>query len=187
MAPMTRSRAIDNIPNDLMVKYYKQRADAGLIISEGTSPSPNGIGYPRIPGAYNDEQIFGWKKIADSVHPEGGKIFVQLMHTGRITAKANMPTDTVTLAPSSIKAAGEMFTDTNGMVSHETPKAMTSDDILSAQFEFVIAAKRLVKEAGVDGIELHAANGYLTCLLIRDQIKEKTNMVVQLKTELDSF
>ena len=161
MAPMTRSRAIDNIPNDLMVKYYKQRADAGLIISEGTSPSPNGIGYPRIPGAYNDEQIFGWKKIADSVHPEGGKIFVQLMHTGRITAKANMPTDTVTLAPSSIKAAGEMFTDTNGMVSHETPKAMTSDDILSAQFEFVIAAKRLVKEAGVDGIELHAANGYL--------------------------
>ena len=72
MAPMTRSRAIDNIPNELMAKYYKQRASAGLIISEGTSPSPNGIGYPRIPGAYTDEQITGWKKIADSVHSEGG-------------------------------------------------------------------------------------------------------------------
>lgn len=161
MAPMTRSRAIGNIPNELMAQYYQQRASAGLIISEGTSPSPNGIGYPRIPGAYTNEQIAGWKQIADSVHSKGGKLFVQLMHTGRITAKANMPEGTVTLAPSSIIAAGEMFTDANGMVTHETPKAMTFEEILKTQNEFVVAANRLVKEAGIDGIELHAANGYL--------------------------
>jgi N-ethylmaleimide reductase len=160
MAPMTRCRAIDNIPTKLMTEYYEQRASAGLIISEGASPSPNGLGYPRIPGAYSDEQISGWKKIADAIHAKGGNIFVQLMHTGRITAKANMPDGSVTLAPSVIKAAGEMFTEA-GMVEHETPKAMTSIDIENTQNEFVFAAKRLVHEASIDGVELHAANGYL--------------------------
>tara|TARA_R110002050_G_scaffold202806_1_gene338028 strand:- start:26630 stop:27700 length:1071 start_codon:yes stop_codon:yes gene_type:complete len=160
MAPLTRCRAIDNIPNKLMATYYKQRAGAGLIISEGTSPSPNGLGYPRIPGAYTDAQIKGWKTIADAVHEENGKIFVQLMHTGRITAKANMPEGTVTLAPSSLQAAGEMFTET-GMVPHETPKAMTLEDIETTQNEYVLSAKRLINEAGIDGVELHAANGYL--------------------------
>lgn len=160
MAPLTRSRAIDNVPNELMAKYYRQRASAGLIITEGTSPSPNGIGYPRIPGAYSNAQIEGWKKIADAVHSEGGKIFVQLMHTGRITAKANMPEGSITLAPSAIQAAGEMFTE-NGLVAHEVPKAMTLQEIQTTQDEYVLAAKRLVNEAGADGIELHAANGYL--------------------------
>ncbi|WP_190810491.1 alkene reductase [Flagellimonas sp. S3867] len=160
MAPLTRSRAINNIPNALMAKYYQQRASAGLIISEGTSPSPNGIGYPRIPGAYSNEQIEGWKKVADAVHSEGGKIFVQLMHTGRITSKANMPEGSITLAPSSIQAAGEIFTE-EGTAPHEMPKAMTLEDIEVTQNEYVQAAKRLVNEAGVDGVELHAANGYL--------------------------
>ncbi len=160
MAPLTRSRAINNVPNELMAKYYQQRASAGLIISEGTSPSPNGIGYPRIPGAYSDEQIEGWKKIADAVHSEGGKIFVQLMHTGRITAKTNMPEGSVTLAPSPIQAAGEMFTE-NGLVAHEVPKAMTLEEIETTQNEYVLAAKKLINEAGIDGVELHAANGYL--------------------------
>ena len=160
MAPMTRSRAIDNIPNELMALYYQQRASAGLIISEGTSPSPNGIGYPRIPGAYSDEQIEGWKKVTDAVHAKDGKIFVQLMHTGRITAKGNMPAGSVTLAPSSIHAAGEMFTET-GAVAHEIPKAMTLEEISLTQKEFVRSAKRLINESGADGIELHAANGYL--------------------------
>ncbi|MEH6536335.1 MAG: alkene reductase [Psychroserpens sp.] len=160
MAPLTRCRATNNIPNQLMVKYYQQRASAGLIISEGTSPSLNGLGYPRIPGAFSDEQINGWKTIADAVHLENGKIFVQLMHTGRITAKANMPSGAITLAPSSIQAAGEMFTET-GMVAHEMPKAMTLQEIESTQNEYVNAATRLVNEAGIDGVELHAANGYL--------------------------
>nr|WP_299173224.1 alkene reductase [uncultured Allomuricauda sp.] len=162
MAPLTRSRALNNIPNDLMAKYYQQRANAGLIISEGTSPSPNGLGYPRIPGAYSDAQIEGWKKIADAVHAKGGKIFVQLMHCGRISAKANLPKGSFTLAPSAIQAPGEMFTDTEyGMVSHDQPKAMTLAEIESTQNEYVLASKRLINEAGVDGIELHAANGYL--------------------------
>lgn len=161
MAPMTRSRAIDNIPNKLMAEYYQQRASAGLIITEGTSPSPNGIGYPRIPGAYTDEQIKGWKLIADAVHAKEGNVFVQLMHTGRITGKPNMPAGSVTLAPSSIQAAGEIFTDTNGMVAHEMPRAMSLEEIQTAQNEYVVAAQRLVNEADIDGIELHAANGYL--------------------------
>lgn len=160
MAPLTRCRAINNIPNELMAEYYQQRAGAGLIISEGTSPSPNGLGYPRIPGAYSDAQIEGWKKIADAVHAKDGKIFVQLMHCGRITSKLNMPEDSQTLAPSSIIAAGEMFTET-GMFPHEMPKAMNLEEIESTQNEFVNSAKRLVNEAGIDGIELHSANGYL--------------------------
>ncbi|MEK6155099.1 alkene reductase [Flavobacteriaceae bacterium 3-367] len=160
MAPLTRSRAINNIPNELMATYYRQRASAGLIITEGTSPSPNGIGYPRIPGAYSDEQIEGWKKVADAVHAEGGKIFVQLMHTGRITARANMPEGSITLAPSAIQAAGEIFTE-QGTAPHEIPKAMSLKEIETTQSEYALAAKRLVNEAGMDGVELHAANGYL--------------------------
>ena len=122
MAPMTRSRAIDNIPNDLMVKYYAQRASAGLIISEGTSPSVNGIGYPRIPGAYSPAQIEGWSQIAKAVHDKGGKMFVQLMHCGRICAAENVPEGGEVIAPSAVLAAGEMFTDSKGLVSHVTPR-----------------------------------------------------------------
>src|SRR5690554_7004023 len=91
MAPMTRSRAIDNLPNELMATYYAQRSGAGLIITEGTSPSPEGLGYPRIPGIYSEKQIEEWKKITDSVHQHGSKIFVQLMHTGRVGHTANLP------------------------------------------------------------------------------------------------
>lgn len=160
MAPLTRSRAIGNIPNDLMATYYSQRAGAGLIISEGTSPSVNGIGYPRIPGAYSPAQIEGWKKIAEKVHENGGKFFVQLMHCGRIVAKENLPEGGETIAPSAVKAAGEMMTDSKGLVDHETPRAMELTDIVATQEEYVNASKNLIK-AGVDGVELHSANGYL--------------------------
>ncbi|MGC1472586.1 MAG: alkene reductase [Psychroserpens sp.] len=160
MAPLTRSRAINNIPNDLMATYYSQRAGAGLIISEGTSPSVNGIGYPRIPGAYSPAQIQGWTDIANRVHEKDGKIFVQLMHCGRVTASENIPEAGETLAPSAVKADGEMMTDSKGPVEHETPRAMTLADIETAQNEYVNAASQLIK-AGVDGVELHAANGYL--------------------------
>ncbi|AXT52578.1 alkene reductase [Aquimarina sp. BL5] len=176
MAPLTRSRAENNIPNELMAKYYKQRASAGLIISEGTSPSPDGIGYSRIPGAYSDEQIEGWKKIADAVHAEGGKIFVQLMHTGRISAKANMPEGSITIAPSSIQAPGEISTDTeDGMVPHDMPKEMTLKDIERIQNEFVSASKRLINEAMVDGVELHAANGYLLNQFLNPKSNQRTD------------
>ena len=161
MAPMTRCRAINNIPNDLMAKYYGQRSGAGLIITEGTSPSINGLGYARIPGAYSPAQIEGWKQVAESVHSQKGKIFVQLMHCGRIAASENIPETGEAIAPSAIKAAGEMYTDSNGMVQHVTPRAMTVEDINQTQVEFVNSSKALVERSNVDGIELHAANGYL--------------------------
>ncbi|PJC02399.1 MAG: alkene reductase, partial [Gallionellales bacterium CG_4_9_14_0_8_um_filter_59_50] len=115
MAPMTRSRATGNVPNALMEKYYSLRAAAGLIITEGTSPSPNGLGYARIPGLFSSEQVAGWRKVTDAVHGAGGKIFVQLMHTGRVSHPANMAAGTRIVAPSAVALAGDMWTDSNGM------------------------------------------------------------------------
>lgn len=160
MAPLTRCRAIDNVPNDLMATYYQQRATAGLIITEGTSPSPNGLGYARIPGIFNEEQIFGWKKTTTAVHKNGGKIIVQLMHTGRISHLLNMAHGTHIVAPSAIKAAGQMWTDAKGLQDYPTPKAMTAEDIVLTKAEYVTAAKNAIR-AGFDGVELHGANGYL--------------------------
>lgn len=160
MAPLTRCRAIDNMPNDLMTEYYAQRATAGLIVTEGTSPSPNGLGYARIPGIFNKSQILGWKKITAAVHKANGKIFVQLMHTGRISHILNMANGTEIIAPSAVKASGQMWTDSKGLQDYPTPKAMTSENIISTQAEYVKAAKNAI-EAGFDGVELHGANGYL--------------------------
>ena len=160
MAPMTRSRAIDNLPNDLMLEYYRLRAAAGLIITEGVAPSPNGLGYPRIPGVYNSAQVKGWQKITEAVHKEGGKIFMQLMHTGRVSHPDNMEANTQVLAPSAIAMSGGMWTDSKGLQAYPTPKPMSLQDIEQAQDEFVAAAKNAIS-AGFDGIELHGANGYL--------------------------
>lgn len=160
MAPMTRSRAIENIPNELMAKYYEQRAAAGLIITEGTSPSPNGLGYARIPGIFNSNQIEGWKKTTSAVHVKGGKIIIQLMHSGRISHPLNMGKETQIVAPSQVKAAGQMWTDTLGLQDFIVPKEMTAQDILTAKEEHVTAAKNALS-AGFDGVELHSANGYL--------------------------
>lgn len=160
MSPMTRCRAIGNIPNDLMAEYYAQRAGAGLIITEGTSPSPNGLGYARIPGVFSESQIEGWKKVTSAVHVKGGKIVIQLMHTGRISHIANLPEGAVILAPSAVKPAGQMWTDTLQMQDFTVPKAMTTEEILSTKAEFVQAAKNAIA-ADFDGVELHSANGYL--------------------------
>ena len=160
MAPMTRCRAIGNVPNELMTEYYKQRSGAGLIITEGTAPSPNALGYARIPGIYSKAQVEGWKKVTSAVHHAGGKIVVQLIHTGRISHPLNMPEGAEVLAPSAVKPAGQMWTDTQQMQDFPTPKAMTADDLLSTKAEFVTAAKNAI-ESGFDGVELHGANGYL--------------------------
>jgi N-ethylmaleimide reductase len=160
MAPMTRSRAIKNIPNDLMATYYEQRSEAGLIITEGTSPSPNGLGYSRIPGLFNKEQIEGWKKVTNAVHAKGGKIFVQLMHTGRISHQLNLPKGALVLAPSAVKPAGQMWTDSDGMQDFPTPKEISLAELFRAKEEYVTASKNAI-EAGFDGVELHGANGYL--------------------------
>ncbi len=160
MAPMTRSRAINNIPTEIMAEYYGQRSAAGLIITEGTSPSVNGLGYSRIPGIYNDVQIEGWKKITQTVHFKGGKIFVQLMHTGRISHRANMPDNAYIFAPSAVKPAGQMWTDTFGLQEYPIPSAMTNEEIYYTKQEFITSAVNGLK-AGFDGVELHGANGYL--------------------------
>ncbi len=161
MAPLTRSRAVDkNTPNELMAEYYAQRAGAGLIITEGTSPSPNGLGYPRIPGLFNAEQVAGWRRVTEAVHAQGAKIFVQLMHTGRVTHVANLPAGAKVIGPLASALAGEMFTDAQGLQPHSTPQAMSTQDIQQATDEYVQSA-RLAVEAGFDGVELHAANGYL--------------------------
>ncbi len=160
LAPLTRSRAIGNVPNDLMATYYAQRADAGLLITEGTAPSPNGLGYPRIPGMYSPEQVAGWKKVTDAVHAKGSRIFVQLMHTGRVSHPANMPKGALVLAPSAVQLSGEMFTDSAGLQPYPTPRAMSQHDIDQTIQEYVHAS-RMAMEAGFDGVELHGANGYL--------------------------
>ena len=160
MAPLTRSRAIQNIPNDLMAEYYSTRATAGLLITEGTSPSPNGLGYARIPGIYSTEQIAGWKKVTSAVHKNGGKIFLQMMHTGRVSHPDNMPKGAQILAPSAVTLGGTMWTDQNGPQPHPTPKEMTMADIQQAQNEYVQGSLNAI-QAGFDGVELHAANGYL--------------------------
>lgn len=160
MAPMTRSRAAGHVPNEMMLTYYAQRASAGLIITEGVSPSPNGLGYARIPGIFNKEQIAGWKKVTDAVHEKGGKIFAQLMHTGRVSHPANMPEGAKIIAPSPFPVKGEIWTDNLGMQPYAQPKAMTADDITDTVREHAQAAKNAVA-AGFDGVEIHGANGYL--------------------------
>jgi N-ethylmaleimide reductase len=160
MSPMTRSRAIGNIPNDLIAEYYRQRSGAGLIITEGTSPSPNGLGYARIPGIFSEEQVEGWKKVTSAVHGEGSKIVVQLMHTGRIGHSANLPQGAKVLAPSAVKPAGQMWTDSLQMQDFLVPEAMTTEELATAKAEFIQAAKNAML-ANFDGVELHGANGYL--------------------------
>lgn len=174
MAPLTRSRAIGNIPNDLMAQYYAQHASAGLIVTEGTSPSPNGLGYARIPGIYSTEQIAGWKRVTEAVHPLGAKIFVQLMHCGRVAHPLNLPAGARIVAPSAVAAVGEMFTDAKGMKPNATPVAMTESDIKSTIEEYAQAAKNAVA-AGFDGVELHGANGYLLEQFIRPTSNRRTD------------
>ena len=174
MAPLTRSRAIGNLPNALLEQYYRLRAEAGLIITEGTSPSPNGLGYARIPGLFNDEQVQGWRRVTDGVHQAGGRIFVQLMHTGRVSHPANLPLGASVLAPSAVAAPGEMWTDAGGLQSHPVPREMSEADIAGSIAEYAAAAK-LAMQAGFDGVELHAANGYLIDQFLNTASNQRTD------------
>lgn len=174
MAPLTRSRAIGNIPNELMASYYAQRGSVGLIITEGTSPSPNGLGYPRIPGNFSAAQVAGWKLVSAAVRPTGAKLFMQLMHCGRIVHALNLPLGARALAPSAVAAAGDMYTDAEGPKPHPTPQAMTEADINTAIAEYAQAARNAVA-AGFDGIELHSANGYLLEQFIRPNSNQRTD------------
>lgn len=173
-SPITRSRAIGNLPNALMATYYAQCSGAGLIVTEGTSPSPEGLGYPRIPGIYCNAQVEGWKKVTEAVHQKGSKIFLQLMHTGRIAHLANLPAGFQPVGPSDIKAAGEIFTDTMGMQEHSVPNALTSDGINKVIADFVKASKNAIL-AGFDGVELHGANGYLLEQFLNPNVNNRTD------------
>lgn len=174
MSPMTRNRAIGNIPNGLMAQYYAQRTSAGLIITEGTSPSPNGLGYARIPGVFSEEQIAGWARVAAAVHATDSHIFMQLMHCGRIAHRRNMPPGARILGPSAIAATGDIFTDVEGLKANATPEAMTESDITSTIAEYAQAATNAVS-AGFDGIELHGANGYLLEQFLRPTSNKRTD------------
>jgi len=174
MSPLTRCRATGNVPNDLMAQYYAHRATVGLIITEGTAPSPNGLGYARIPGIFSDAQIAGWKTITAAVHAKGAKMFMQLMHCGRVAHTLNLPAGARILAPSAIAAAGEMYTDAEGMKPNSMPQVMNAADIAATVAEFVQAAKNAVA-AGCDGIELHSANGYLLEQFIRPTSNKRTD------------
>ncbi|PAF34081.1 alkene reductase [Terribacillus saccharophilus] len=160
MAPMTRSRALpDGTPSDLAAEYYGQRASVGLIISEGTQPSDDGQGYSNTPGIYTESHIEGWKKVTSKVHNEGGRIFVQLMHVGRVSHPDNTPHHRQAVAPSAIAPNTEIFT-AQGMKEIPTPRELSEEEIKDVINEFRLAARAAV-EAGGDGVEIHGANGYI--------------------------
>ena len=172
MAPLTRNRAgAGEAPTELAVQYYAQRASAGLIISEGTQPSAVGQGYPHTPGLHTDDQVAGWKLVADAVHARGGKIVAQVMHSGRISHEAI--TGMVPVAPSAITPAGEVYTE-QGMKDFEEPRALTTAELPGVVAEFVDAARRAMR-AGLDGVELHAANGYLLQQFLADGSNTRTD------------
>lgn len=161
MNPMTRGRADEaGLANPLMAEYYAQRASAGLIITEGIAPSANGKGYARIPGLWSSAQVESWKVVTSAVHASNGVIFAQIMHTGRVSHAANMPKGSKIVAPSALALDGQMYTDSEGMQDYPVPEAMTESDIVQAKAEIVQAARNAMA-AGFDGVELHAANGYL--------------------------
>jgi N-ethylmaleimide reductase len=159
MAPLTRNRAdADGTPNDLSVEYYRQRAEAGVIISEGSQPSAVGQGYPHTAGAVTDANEAGWRRVADAVHADGGTLVVQLMHAGRISHTSTIDGATP-VSSTATQAAGQIFT-ADGQQDHTPPRALAADELPGVAAEFADAARRVVR-AGVDGVELHAANGYL--------------------------
>ena len=175
MAPMTRSRAgLGDVPTDLAVDYYRQRASAGLIVTEGTQPSPAGKGYCRTPGIHSQAQIDGWRRVTDTVHTEGGKIVLQLMHCGRISAQHNKDPGAATVAPSAICAQGQMFTDAAGMVDFDEPRALETAEIPGIVDEFRQAAVNAIA-AGFDGVELHAASGYLPMQFLSTRTNLRTD------------
>ena len=160
MAPMTRSRAKpDGTPGDLAAEYYTQRASLGLIITEGTQPSDDGQGYTTTPGIYTDAHVAGWKKVTSAVHKAGGRVYIQLMHAGRMAHPDNTPHHRQPVAPSAVAPGQQMFTPT-GMQDAPTPRALATEEIKATVQDFRLAARRSI-EAGADGVEIHGANGYL--------------------------
>ncbi len=173
MAPLTRNRAGEGgVPQDLNVTYYEQRASAGLIVTEATPISLMGHGYPALPGIYTDAQIAGWKKVTDAVHAKGGKIVIQLWHVGRISHPSLLNGE-LPVAPSAIKPAGKAFTY-KGLVDYVEPRALEASELPAIVQDYVHATQCALK-AGFDGVEIHAANGYLLDQFLRDGSNTRTD------------
>lgn len=167
MAPMTRNRAVaGNVPGELIATYYEQRASAGLIVTEATQVAPEGIGYPSTPGIHTRDQVAGWRRVTDRVHGAGGRIFLQLWHVGRISHPLFQPGGTLPVAPSAIAPAGSTYTP-EGSKPFVTPRALRTEEIPRIVEQFRQGARHAL-EAGFDGVELHAANGYLPDQFLRD-------------------
>lgn len=175
MAPMTRSRAAaGDRPDALQVQYYGQRAAAGLIVTEGTQPSIHGKGYARTPGLHDEAQVEAWRAVTRAVHAAGGHIVVQLMHTGRVGSHHNKAPGARTVAPSAVRAQVRMFTDTAGMQDCDEPEALTAAGIRAVIDEYVAAAGN-ARAAGFDGVELHAASGYLPMQFLCANTNQRTD------------
>ena len=173
MAPLTRNRAGEGgVPHALNVEYYEQRATAGLIITEATPISPMAHGYPALPGIYTDAQIAGWKKVTDAVHAKGGKIVIQLWHVGRIS-HPSLLNGALPVAPSAIKPAGQAFTY-QGLVDYVEPRALDASELPAIVQDYAHATKCAIA-AGFDGVEIHAANGYLLDQFLRDGSNKRTD------------
>jgi N-ethylmaleimide reductase len=174
MAPMTRNRAGQgNVPTPLNATYYQQRASAGLIVAESAQVSPQGVSYPATPGIHTDEQVAGWKLVVEAVHKKGGKIFLQLCHGGRISHPSLQPNGALPVAPSAIAAQGQLFTF-SGMQDFVVPRALEAKEIPGIVADFAEGALR-ARVAGFDGIELHAASGYLLDQFLRDGSNQRTD------------
>ena len=175
MAPLTRARAgKERIPTDAMVEYYRQRASAGLIISEAAVVSKIARGWVESPGIYNDEQMQGWKRVVDAVHAEGGLIFLQLWHMGRASHSSFHDNGELPVAPSAIKINGDGIHTPNGKEDYETPHALTIDEIKQTIQDYRDAAKRAM-QAGFDGVEIHSANGYLLDQFLQSKTNQRTD------------
>jgi N-ethylmaleimide reductase len=174
MAPMTRNRAgPGNVPGAMNATYYAQRASAGLIVSEATQVSPQGVGYPGTPGIHGPEQVAGWKRVTEAVHAAGGRIFLQLWHVGRISHPSLQPDGALPVAPSAIAPAGQAMTR-EGLKPFVTPRALETAEIAGIVEDYRRGAKN-AKAAGFDGIELHGANGYLVDQFLRDGANRRTD------------
>lgn len=174
MAPMSRRRVEkEGVPSELLARYYAQRATAGLIIAESTGVSRDGLGFAMLPGIYSEEQIAGWRKVTEAVHQRGGKIFVQLVHSGRIGHAANIPGGTTPVAPSAIAAAGTIATPA-GSQPLPVPVALSAEAV-EAMYHTHLQATRNALAAGFDGVELHAAHGYLMEQFIHPAANQRTD------------
>ena len=175
MAPMTRSRAgAGDAPTALNVEYYRQRASAGLIVSEGVQPSANGKGYCRTPGLYTEAQVAGWKAVTDAVHAAGGRIVAQLMHCGRVGSHLNKDPGAETVAPSAVRAKGQIYTDAAGMVDLDEPRALRLEEIPGVIGEYRHATACAL-QAGFDGVELHCTSGYLPAQFLSTGTNRRTD------------